>query len=92
MQTNCNASSPVQDSGTTTFLEKRKEASRVENAGEFVYKKLCIVLQSAEKINIYDFFYNKTSSEEIDRLLVETRDSLLLASTHRGRRRNVGSA
>lgn len=72
------------------LLEKRKETSRVENAGEYVYKKLCIVLQSADKINIYDFFYNKTSPEEIDRLLGETKDSLLLASTHRRQTKKRG--
>lgn len=72
------------------LLDKRKEAFCVENVGEYVYKRLCIVLQPVGKIRIYDFFYNKTSSEEIDRLLEETRNSLLLAATHRGQTKKRG--
>lgn len=72
------------------LLEERKEASRVENVGEYVYKKLCIVLRPEKQISIYDFFYNKTSLEDIDRLLCETKDSLLLASMHRRQTKKYG--
>ena len=88
---NCSISSGAMKlSDWQELFENRKEASRVENAGEYVYKKLCIVLQPAGKLNIYDFFYNKTLPEEIDRLLGETKDSLLLAATHRGQTKKCG--
>lgn len=84
------ASGAMQLSNWYKLLEKRKEASRVENVGEYVYKKLCAALLPGETVSIYDFFYNKTSTNEIDRLLNEARDSLLLASTHRGQTKKRG--
>lgn len=71
-------------------LEKRKEAARVENAGEYVYKKLCAEYDAREKMRVYDFFYNKTSQAEIDELLGKAKDSLLLASAHRGQTKKRG--
>ena len=72
------------------FLEKRKESSRVENVGEYVYKNVCATFESKEVMNIYDFFYNKTSTDEIDRLLCEAKESLLLAYTYRGKTKKRG--
>lgn len=72
------------------LLEKRKEASRVKNVGEYVYKKLCTALLPEQTMDIYDFFYNRTSDDEIDQLLNEARDSLLLALTHRRQTKKRG--
>lgn len=72
------------------LLEKRKEALRVDNVGEYVYKKLRNVLILEEKLNIYDFFYNNTSPEEIDKLLDETKGRLLLAYAQRGQTKKRG--
>lgn len=72
------------------LFEKRKEASRVENVGEYVYKKLSLALCPEKKMSVYDFFFNKTSRSEIDKLLEETKNSLLLASNHRGQTKKRG--
>lgn len=72
------------------LLEKRKKATRVENAGEYVYKKLCAEYDAREKMCVYDFFYNKTSQAEIDGLLCKAKDSLLLAFAHRGKTKKRG--
>lgn len=72
------------------LLEKRKETLRVDDVGEYVYKKMCNVLIPEEKLNIYDFFYNNIAPAEIDKLLDETKDSLLLASAQRGQTKKRG--
>lgn len=72
------------------LLEKRKEALHVEYAGEYVYKKICNILCPENKMRIYDFFYNNTSSEEIDRLLITTKDYLLFASEQRRQTKKRG--
>lgn len=72
------------------LFEQRKEVNRVENVGEYVYKKLCARLGPKEEMSIYDFFYNMTPPDEIDKLLNEVKDSLLLASIHRGQTKKRG--
>lgn len=72
------------------LFENRKEVSRVENVGEYIYKKVFTAHHPREEMNIYDYFYNKTSPDEIDKLLGEAKDSILLASTHRGQTKKRG--
>lgn len=72
------------------MIEGRKEASKVEDVAEYVYKKLCAAHQVAEKESIYDYFYNNSSPDEIDRLLGEAKESLTLASAHRGMTKKRG--
>lgn len=72
------------------FLEKRKESLCVQNPGEYVYKKLYHTLYKEKKVSIYDFFFNRTSLKDIDKLLAETKDSLLLALLHREQTKKRG--
>lgn len=72
------------------MIEGRKEARKVEDVAEYVYKKQCATLQMARKSSVYDFFYNSSSSDEIDRLLSEAKDSLMLASSYRGMTKKRG--
>ncbi len=65
------------------IIEDKKEAYRIDDVAEHVYKKMLVTFRTKKEICIYDFFYNKTSSAELDKLLRETKDSLLLAFTHR---------
>lgn len=65
-------------------IEMRKEAKRVEDAAEFVYKKFSAAFRMSQDVSVYDFFYNKNSPDEISRLLDEAKDSLMLASSYRG--------
>lgn len=72
------------------IIERRKAASRVEDVAEYVYKKFCVTLRESQEASVYDFFYNKSSPDEIDRLLGEARESLMLASSHRGMTKKRG--
>lgn len=72
------------------LLEKRKESLYVQNAGEYVYKKLYHTFCKEKKVSIYDFFYNRTSPKEIDKLLAETKNNLLLALLHREQTKKRG--
>lgn len=72
------------------MIEGRKEARKVEDVAEYVYKKQCATLQAAQKSSVYDFFYNSSSPDEIDRLLSEAKESLTLASAHRGMTKKRG--
>lgn len=72
------------------IIERRKAASRVEDVAEYVYKKFCAALQVSQDDSIYDFFYNSSSPDEIDRLLGEARESLMLASVYRGMTKKRG--
>lgn len=72
------------------LFEQRKEVNQIANVDEYVYKKLCARLGPKEEMSIYDFFYNMTSPNEIDKLLNEVKDSLLLASIHRGQTKKRG--
>lgn len=72
------------------IIERRKEAFKVEDVAEYVYKKLCVGLQSQQEIGIYDFFYDKTVQEDINRMLNETKEHLMLASIHRGQTKKRG--
>lgn len=65
------------------IIEDKKEAYRLDDVAEHVYKKMLVTFRPKKEICIYDFFYNKTSTDELEKLLCETKDSLLLAFTHR---------
>lgn len=65
-------------------IRSKKEAYQVDDVIEYAYKKLSDQFKQQVEISIYDFFYNKTSPEDIDKLLSQARDSILLAFTQRG--------
>jgi len=65
------------------YLEQRSEFRKIKDGVEYVFKKVSISSTSSETYSIYDFFYNNHSTEEIDILLNQTKDSLLLIQKHR---------
>lgn len=65
------------------IIMSKKESYQVDDVTGYVYKKLSDLLKPKEEICIYDFFYNKTKQDEIDKLLNEAKCCLLLAFTHR---------
>ncbi|MDD3038064.1 hypothetical protein [Bacteroides sp.] len=66
------------------FVERRKEACRIMDAAEHIYKKVASEIGSQEKLCVYEFFYNKLSQEQIDLLLLEAKESLSLSAVCRG--------
>ena len=65
------------------IIMSKKEAYLVDDVTGYVYKKLSNLLKPKEEISIYNYFYNKTKHDEIDKLLNEAKGCLLLAFTHR---------
>lgn len=70
------------DDWNTFFLE-RKEADKITDVGEFVFKKVRNKLVPPKELSVYDYFYNKYSKEKIDSCLSEAKEQLTLACSYR---------
>lgn len=70
------------DDWNTFFLE-RKEADKITDVGEFVFKKVRNKLVPPKELSVYDYFYNKYSKEKIDLYLAEAKEQLTLACSYR---------
>lgn len=66
-----------------TFFLERKEADKITDVGEFVFKKVRNKLVPPKELSVYDYFYNKHSKEKIDLCLSEAKEQLTLACSYR---------
>lgn len=72
------------------IIKERTETMRTANAAEYAYKQVFHRLNKPCTLSVYDFFYNKTPTTDIDHLLKEAKEKLSFASECRQRTQKRG--